>query len=158
MYPCHWFHLYRCMKSYTAWGHQAACSVDHSVSGLKTPPTLGMCPLVGDGCWYLFHKPFFDAVLRIRITLMRIRILPFPLMRSRILLVNLMRIWILLFTVMRILVRILPFTLMQIRIRLLASKKVNLKKCSNRLIFQTFCLVTCKLIKIRIQFITLTEP
>jgi hypothetical protein len=47
-----------------------------------------MCPLIGDGCWRLFHKPLFDEVLRIRITLMRIRILPFILMRIPILLIT----------------------------------------------------------------------
>ncbi len=80
-------------------------------------------------------------MLRIRITLMRTWI--------RILLVTLM--WI----------RILPlgmillFTLM--RIRILASKKRlrTLKKYSNRLIFHTFWLDICKLMRICIQLITM---
>ncbi len=35
------------------------------------------------------------------------------------------------------------------------QKSSALKKCSNRLTFHTFCLVICKLIRIRIQLITL---
>jgi hypothetical protein len=57
-----------------------------------------------------YIKGLQQAVLRIRITLMKIRI--------RILHVTLIRIWILLVT----LIRTLPFTLMLIRIRILASK------------------------------------
>jgi hypothetical protein len=78
-----------------------------------------------------------DPVLRIRITLMRFRI-RITFMRFRILLVILM------------LIRFLTFTLM--RIRILASKKKlqTLKKCSDRLIFHTFWLLSCKLMWIRI--------
>ena len=59
----------------------------------------------------------YFSVLRIRITLMRIRILLFTLMRNRILPFTLIRTRILSFTLMRI--RILPFTPMRIRIRIL---------------------------------------
>ncbi len=74
-------------------------------------------------------------MLWIRITLVRVRILIFYFMRIRIRL----------------------FTLM--RIRILASNKRGLKplkKCLNRLIFHTFWLDICKLIRIRfrIQLIT----
>ncbi len=78
-------------------------------------------------CWIL-------SVLRIRITLMRMRILLVTLMWTRIL------IHILPVTL------ILPFTLMQVQ---------TLKKCSNRLIFHTFWLFICKFMRIRIQLISL---
>jgi hypothetical protein len=86
-------------------------------------------------CWHLGPV----AVLRIRstlmwirilpFTLMRIQILPFTLMRIRILPFNLMRIRILLFNLMRIRIlpiqkdplRLPPFTLMRTRIRILLS-------------------------------------
>jgi hypothetical protein len=67
-------------------------------------------------------------------------------------------------TLMQDPIRILLVTRMQIRNRIgiriciyLVTKSQNLKKCSNRLIFHTFWLVICKLIRIRIriQFITL---
>jgi hypothetical protein len=57
--------------------------------------------------------------LRIRVTLMRIRIQIFTLIRIRIQLFTLMRIRILLFTLMRL--RIQLFTLMRIRIQLLSK-------------------------------------
>ncbi len=48
-------------------------------------------------------------------------------------------------------------TLMNIRILLPNKKLKTLKKCSKRLVFHTFCLVICKLMRIRIrnQLITL---
>jgi hypothetical protein len=51
-------------------------------------------------------------------------------------------------------IRIRLFTLMRIRIQILTSKEKHrpLKKCSNRLIFHTFRLIICKLMRIRIQF------
>ncbi len=53
----------------------------------------------------------------------------------------------------RIRIRILPSTLMRIRISIPASKKrlKTLKKCSKWLIFHTFWLVICKLMRIRIR-------
>ncbi len=99
----------------------------------------------------MLHHSFIP-VLRIRITLKRIRILLVILMwiLIRILLVTLM--------LMRIRIRILPFTLIQIRIRILDFKYrlKTLKNCSNRLIFHTFWLVICKLMRIRIQILTFT--
>jgi hypothetical protein len=73
-----------------------------------------------------------QSVLRIRITLMRIRIM----------FVTDMRIRILPFTLMWMRIRILPFTLM--RIRILASLK-TLKKFSNRLIFYVQYILACHL-------------
>jgi hypothetical protein len=78
-----------------------------------------------------YIKGLQQAVLRIRITLMkiRIRILLVTFIRIWILLVTLIRIWILLVTLIRIwillvtLIRTLPFTLMRILIRILASKQ-----------------------------------
>jgi hypothetical protein len=80
---------------------------------------------------------FSSAVLRIRITLMRIRILLFvTLMRMRILIVILMRI------------RILRFTSANFQ-----KKAQNLEK--EVLKFHIFWLVICKLMRIRIQLVTL---
>ncbi len=63
------------------------------------------------------------------------------------------RIRILLVTLLRIL--ILPFTLMLIRILASKYRIKTLKKCSNELIKHTFWLVICKLMRIRIQLVTL---
>jgi hypothetical protein len=78
---------------------------------------------------------FSSAVLRIRITLMRIRILLFVTL-MRILIVTLMRI------------RILRFTSANFQ-----KKAQNLEK--EVLKFHTFWLVICKLMRIRIQLVTL---
>jgi hypothetical protein len=86
-------------------------------------------------------------MLWIRITLMWIR------MRIRILLITLMRIRNLIFYL--VLIRIRLFTLMRIliRIQILASKMAQtLEKGLNRLIFHTFWLDICKLMRTRIRF------
>jgi hypothetical protein len=56
--------------------------------------------------------------------------------------------------VIRMRTRIRLFTLMRIRIQILDSKKTaqTLEKVLNRLIFHTFWLVICKLVRIRIRF------
>ncbi len=88
-----------------------------------------------------------QTVLRIGITLVRIRIL----------LVTLMLIWIRILLVTSIRIRKLPCNLMRIQIQVLASqfKAKTLKKCSNRFIFHTFWLVICKLVR---QLIIDTNP
>jgi hypothetical protein len=105
---------------------------------------------------------YLCSVSRIPFTLMRIRILSFTIIRIRI-----QRLFV---TLKRITIMILPFTLIADSDPdptfhfdaapdpdpiLQIIKAQNLENCSNRLIFQIFWLVICKLKRIRIQRITM---